>query len=346
MLTQGISKLVTRVLMAVMILGIVAMALPQPVSAAYPTFSIVSVKADDTVTVRTNDFPKNILFTVRMDVLGNRAENGVIAGSTNSGIGGNFDVTYKIPASLKGQKWIAIRFESEEGYYSYNWFFNNTSVTTPKPIPVTGTKPFLTFTGVKANETVMVEGRNLPANTILTVRVGPYYTFFSDYVTTPSVKTDANGSVSFSIKLPSVVKNVERITVRLDGGGHYAYNAFINVDGGTTIPVTSTGSCQVVSVAPSASLSTNAEFDAAWTIKNTSSKTWDGGSVDFKYVSGSEMQKYEDRYDLHQNVKSGETVKIVVDMKAPASTGYYTTRWALVQGSTTICSLPLTVRVR
>ncbi len=33
---------------------------------------------------------------------------------------------YTIPASLHGLDRIAIRMDSPEGYYSYNWFWNNT----------------------------------------------------------------------------------------------------------------------------------------------------------------------------------------------------------------------------
>ena len=69
-------------------------------------------------------------------------------------------------------------------------------------------------------------------------------------------------------------------------------------------------------------------------------------SVDYKYVSGTEMQKYGKSFDFKQTVKPGESVKLVVDMLAPANTGSYTTNWAIVQGSTTLCSLPLTVVVK
>jgi hypothetical protein len=90
---------------------------------------------------------------------------------------------------------------------------------------------------------------------------------------------------------------------------------------------------------------------AAWgliggSIKNTSGETWDSGSVDYKYVSGTKMQKRSDIYDMSTSVKSGETVKIVVDMLGPSSTGWYSTTWALVQGSKTLCTLPVTLRVK
>lgn len=224
---------------------------------------------------------------------------------------------------------------------------------------VAATKPTLAFSDIKPDQSVTVEGRNLPANTTFLVRTGPFYTFFRDYVTLPSVKSDANGVVKFSITLPSVVKGVEWVTVRLDGGGKAAFNAYVNLKGGTgkptaipttqpgttATPVPATGKCRIVSVSPAA-VTTRLDFDAVWTVKNTSGETWDSGSVDYKYVSGTKMQKRSDIYDMSTSVKSGETVKIIVDMLGPSSAGWYSTTWALVQGSKTLCTLPITLRVK
>lgn len=341
-----------RLSLAVVILAALALSLAKPVSAASPSISVFAVRADETVTLHTQNFPTNVNFTVRMDVAGNQAIDGIVVGQTNSGIGGSFEVTYRIPAELRGVATIAIRMESYEGYNAFTWFVNRTTGSTvqPAPIPVTGgttsEKPFLRILGVKSNETVTAEAYNLPANTYFTVRVGPYYTFFQDYVITPSVKSDAYGYVKWTITLPDVVKGVSMATIRIDGSGRYAFNAFKNVDSGSTIPVTSTGTCQVVSVTPGMSINKSSDFDAVWTIKNTSNKNWEATSVDYKYVSGPEIHTHNDRYDLNQTVKPGETVKVVVDMVAPSSAGFYTINWALVDSSATLCNLPLNLRVK
>ncbi|MES0361188.1 MAG: hypothetical protein ABUK20_09755 [Anaerolineales bacterium] len=41
--------------------------------------------------------------------------------------GGSFVATYSIPQTLRGLKQIAIRLQSPTGYYSYNWFYNNST---------------------------------------------------------------------------------------------------------------------------------------------------------------------------------------------------------------------------
>ncbi len=339
----------SRIFLAVLILAVLALALPRPVSAAVPNISIVSVKADQSVTIRGVNFPANVNFAVRMDVAGNLGIDGIVVKEFNSGSGGTFQATYTIPAELRGVKTIAIRLEGTSGYYAYNWFNNRTTTTTPADdgqIPVTGEKPYIRFSGVKQNEAVTVEAFNFPANVNFSVRVGPYYTFFRDYVVVTTINSGAGGSFKFTINLPAVVKDVELVTVRLDGGGRYAFNAFKNVDGGTvTIPVTG-GACQVTSVTPGTALPVGADFDGVWTVKNTSNRTWDMSSVDYKFVSGSKLHTRTDRYDLQQTVKPGETVRIIVDMLAPSTAGLYTTNWALVEGSQTLCNLSLSLRVR
>lgn len=336
----------TRLILGGLILVVTALAMPAQVSAATPSIEIVAVKADESVTFRTADFPANTKFLIRMDTGNTRAENGIAVAELNSGNGGAFEATVAIPAQLKGTRTIAIRMESDSGYFAYNWFTNNTSTTNqPGTIPVSGAKPSLTFGEIKANEWVVVEARNLPANTRFTVRVGPFQTFFRDYVTAPSVTSDANGYARFTVTLPSVVQNVDMVTVRIDGGGRYAFNAFKNVTGGAGIPVTS-GACQVISAVPTGTVGPRADLDVVWEVKNNSSRTWDMSSVDYIYVSGTKFHKYGDRYDLRQSVKPGETAKIVVDVTAPATPGSYTANWALVEGGTTICNLSYTLRVR
>jgi len=340
----------SKLILVVMILGVVALALPQPVSAAVPNISILSVKGNESVTIRTHNFPANVNFTVRMDVAGNLGIDGIVVKEINSAKGGSFDATYPIPAELRSVKTIAIRLESPAGYFAYNWFNNSTwgapSTGDPAPLPVTGEKPYIRFAGVKQNESVTVEAFNFPANVNFSVRVGPYYTFFRDYVVVTTINSGAGGSFKFTVSLPEVVDDVEMVTVRLDGGGRYAFNAFKNVDSGSvSVPVTG-GACQVAAVTPGSALPKGADFDAVWTVKNTSNRTWDVSSVDYKYVSGAKMHVRGDRYDLRQTVKPGETAKIIVDMVAPNTAGYYTTSWALVEGSQTICTFSINLRVK
>jgi hypothetical protein len=294
-----------------------------------------------------------------MDVAGNQAVDGIVVSELNSGLGGAFEVSFRIPAELRGKQTLAVRFDSSEGYYAFNWFNNKTQGTSPStstgsPISIPNTssseKPYLDIVAVKKNASITVEAYNLPANTDFRVRVGPFKTFSTDYVVVKTVNSGSTGAIRFNLDLPTVVKDIQLVTVRMDGSGRYAFNAFTNADRGTVAPqpanTPAPATCSVTSVAPTAALDKRADFDAVWTVKNTSSVTWEMSSVDYGYLSGTKMHKHSSRYDMTQSVKPGESVKITVDMTAPDQSGWYTTSWALLQSSTNLCTLSLDVRVR
>jgi hypothetical protein len=322
---------------------------------ALPTIDIVSVKAGESVTIRTHNFPANQLFSVRMGKYGTQGVNGTLVDTTNSGSGGSFDVTYKIPAGLKDEGKIAIRLESASGYYSYNWFTNasqsNSGGGTPAPGATSG-KLGLTILAVEKDKTVKVRAEGLPANQTFTIRIGTYANFFRDYVVAGTFGSGSGGTVEFTSNLPEVVKGVELVSIRIDSAQKvYAYNAFKNATGGgstggtSVTPAPATGVCQIVSVSPGRSLAGGEDFDAVWEVKNVSGKTWEMSAVDYKYVSGAAWHE-KSVYDLQKSVANGETFKIVVDMKAAAGKGDYRANWALVQGGTTLCNLSVGMTVK
>jgi hypothetical protein len=92
-----------------------------------PTISIQSVVRDTSVTIKTNNYPAGQTFTARMGPFGTQAINGIEVGTLNSGNGGSVEGTFNIPAALKGLSTIAIRLDSPQGYFSYNWFYNSTT---------------------------------------------------------------------------------------------------------------------------------------------------------------------------------------------------------------------------
>ncbi len=223
---------------------------------------------------------------------------------------------------------------------------------------VSSAKLSISIVGVDKNRVITVQARDFPANQTFKIRVGPFVGFFKNYVEVGTINSGTGGDFKFNVNLPDKVRDVDKITVRLDSTstGVYAYNVFTNTTSGsistTATPSTTTtpgsgAACQV-SVSPSASqtLKPREDFDAVWTVKNTSNRTWDAASVDYKYTSGTEMQKYAKAYDFTQSVKPGESIKIAVDMLAPDKAGTYTTTWSIVEGSTVLCSLPLTITVK
>jgi hypothetical protein len=99
----------------------------EPGYSGIPTFSITAVEEDDSVTIKTNNFPANYDFKVLMGKMGTKGVGGIHVTTINSGSGGTFTDTFDIPAALAGEYRIAVRLESTTGgFFAYNWFYNNT----------------------------------------------------------------------------------------------------------------------------------------------------------------------------------------------------------------------------
>jgi len=101
-----------------------------PVNAYYgiPTISILSVNADQDVTIQAYNFPAGYDFEILMGKMWTQGIGGVYVATLSSGSGGAFAQTFSIPASLAGESQISIRLESTMGgFYAYNWFYNNTT---------------------------------------------------------------------------------------------------------------------------------------------------------------------------------------------------------------------------
>ena len=92
-----------------------------------PTFEIASVVKNKQVTIKTHDFPADTEFLVTMGKIGTQGLNGREVARINSVKGGSFTATYSIPPEYRGMQQIAIRLQSSTGFYSYNWFYNNTA---------------------------------------------------------------------------------------------------------------------------------------------------------------------------------------------------------------------------
>ncbi len=93
-----------------------------------PTIWIVSVVRNSKVTIRTHNFPPHLNFDVLMGPMGTRGVGGYYVTTFNSGAGGVMERTFTIPPQLYNHYQIAIRTQNlGTGYYSYNWFYNNTT---------------------------------------------------------------------------------------------------------------------------------------------------------------------------------------------------------------------------
>jgi hypothetical protein len=219
-------------------------------SGKIPTFSIVSVVTDETVTIQTYNFPANDTFEVLMGEIGTKGVRGVQVATTNSGAGGSFRETYTIPAALHGEYQIAIRLQSSSGsgYFAYNWFFNDPAGTQPGTKPGSTYKgyPTFTITSVDRDQSVTIKTNNLPPNDTFAVLMGPMGSQGIKGTKVANLSSGAGGVQTHTYDIPAALKGSYQIAIRLQstsGSGYFSYNWFYNntSTGGTATPTPQPG---------------------------------------------------------------------------------------------------------
>lgn len=208
----------------------------QPIQAAdTPSFDVTDVIKDTSVTIYTYNFPANKSFTVLMGEVGTEGIGGIDAGTSDSGSGGSYEDTFSIPAELKGEPAIAIRLESTDGYFSYNWFTNeDISSVTATTLPANqaddnGSVPSLDVVDVKVDETVTIQTHNFPPNQTFIVTMGDIGSKGVGGVVVTQTSSGAGGEFSETYTIPDEMKGEELIAIRLESEqDYYAYNWFVN----------------------------------------------------------------------------------------------------------------------
>ena len=234
--------LISLTVIAILILGVIVAAPSLEALAGYyyPSFYITAVVRDQTVAVQTYNLTADTKFSVRMGPYGGLGLGGYYVTSFDSGSGGSKSLEFTIPSELSGSQRIAIRMDGDNGYYAYNWFWNNTypgsapvptSVPgTPKPPGYTG-YPYFYISTVKQNDSVSILPYNFPPNDKFTVTMNLYGTLGYNGTVVTTVTSDSKGKLSStSFDIPSGLKDEDRIAIRLQSAnsGYYAYNWFWN----------------------------------------------------------------------------------------------------------------------
>ncbi len=203
-------------------------------AATVPTITINSVEKDASVTISGKYFPKNQTFTVRMGPYGTYAKGGIVVGKVETGSKTTFKQSFDIPADLAGRYRIAIRLDSPQGYYSYNWFYNDVDGT--KTPGYTGI-PIFNISEVEKDVSVTVITYNLPPGVTFTVRMGEYGTRGVGGIKVGTLESGEGGTLTPTFNIPAELAGKNRIAIRMDSatGYYYAFNWFWN--NSTSVPV-------------------------------------------------------------------------------------------------------------
>jgi hypothetical protein len=265
----------SSILSIVLLVSLVSIAAAgNPVQGSIPTFTIVSVVPDVSVTIQTANFPANQSFVVTMGKFGTLGVNGTQVGATDSSSGGSLTETYSIPADLQGQQLIAIRLQSSQGFFSYNWFTNQPSaaaapIQTPAaatPLPVTSSSssapstsfqiPTFTVTNVIPDQQVTIQTANFPANQIFRVTMGKFGTLGKNGIVVDNTDSGSGGSFIATYTIPPDFAGQALIAIRLQSDqGFFSYNWFSNkaaVPTAATVPAPNEGAAVPGTPSPTA----------------------------------------------------------------------------------------------
>lgn len=242
---QILSVLMVFILIAMGAGPVMAAPLQQTV---IPTITIVSVDPGVSVTIRTQNYPANDNFDVLMNYIGTRGVGGTKVQTVNSGAGGTQTFTFNIPDFLKNERLVAIRLQSPtSGYFSYNWFVNqsggsNTPGVPPTGHPPAGAIPTISITSVDPGVSVTIQTQNYPANDNFDVLMNVIGTRGVGGTKVATVNSGTGGTQTFTFNIPENLRNNSQIAIRLQSptSGYFSYNWFYN-RAATTPGVPTTG---------------------------------------------------------------------------------------------------------
>lgn len=220
------------------VLTLVGWRVVQAQAQTIPTITIVGVEQDSSVTIETHNYPANRSFVVTMGKMGTRGVDGYKVQDWNSGAGGMQQVTFDIPEALQGDAQIAIRLQSQEGYYSFNWFYNSSTGATPPgpdptPVPEPGTIkiPTISISAVERDSTVTIAAKDFPPDREFRVTMGAFGTRGINGTLVGTTDSGKGGDFTSTYDIPEALQGMARIAIRLESAdGFYAFNWFYNND--------------------------------------------------------------------------------------------------------------------
>ena len=203
-----------------------------------PHTKITDVTVGVDVTVQGSNFTLNDTYNVYIGKFGTKGVGGVKVDTFDTDGTGKFTKTFSIPAALKDEGKLAIRFQSSNsGYYAYDWFVN-TGVT-PGPGPGTtwgyppagkNTIPTFTIQAVVKNDQVTIKATNFTTNDTFNVTMGKFGTKGVGGVKVTEQTTDGTGKFTATYDIPASLHGLSMIAIRLQSpaSGYYSYNWFYN----------------------------------------------------------------------------------------------------------------------
>jgi hypothetical protein len=205
-----------------------------PASNASWSYQVVDIKKDTSVSIRTFNFPDNVLFDVNIgrQVAGMMEWQDV--GDLDSDRGGTFKATFNIPAGYAGTNRLAIRLVQAKKNTTVVRWFNNISGGTGGSGSgwywYYGGIPTIWITSVVKNTSVTFRTHNFPPGLNFDVYMGPMGTRAIGGYYVGSFNSGSGGEIYQTFAVPPQLVNHYQISIRTQNlpTGFYSYNWFYN----------------------------------------------------------------------------------------------------------------------
>jgi hypothetical protein len=204
---------------------------PPAGAATIPKTTIGDVTPGVDVKVSGTNFTTTEIYAVFIGKFGTKGVGGIKVGEQETDAAGKFNATYAIPASLKDENKLAIRFVgTKSGYYAYDWFTNKAGAGATPPPAKPGTIPTFTITTVVKDSKVTISAKNFTLNDSYKVTMGKMGTKGVGGVLVATQPTDGSGTFTATYDIPASLHGDSQIAIRLQSPttGYYSYNWFWN----------------------------------------------------------------------------------------------------------------------
>jgi hypothetical protein len=207
------------------------------------SFSIDEVVQNTSVTIRTNNFPSDVRFQVKMGFRGNgNAIDWKPLPDLDTGKGGSFKTTFGILPEFKDKTPLVMRLSEQKKngntFVQDQWFNNipgGSGVGGPGPIYCPGCYntcniPTIWITSVQRDNTVTFQTNNFPPNVTFDVLMGPMHTQAIGGIYVGSFNSGAGGTFQQTFPIPPQLFGQPQIAIRTQnlGTGLFSYNWFFN----------------------------------------------------------------------------------------------------------------------
>jgi hypothetical protein len=205
-----------------------------PTPGASWSYQVVDVQKDSAVSIRTHNFPDNVLFDVKIGMQSGGAMQWIDVGDLDSDRGGTFKATFNIPAAYAGKTRLAIRLIQDKKLTTVDRWFNNVSGGTGGAgggwYWYYGGIPTIWITSVVRNTSVTIRTHNFPAGLNFDVYMGPMGTRGVGGYHVGSFSSGSGGELVKTFSIPPQLVNHYQISIRTQNTwtGYYSYNWFYN----------------------------------------------------------------------------------------------------------------------